>query len=287
MYSQYVAFYYFQMRWSCCEILKRVREYFCRYCTQNTKRRRQQRPLVLLCLSSINLLTVDPHVLCLVVPWTIQEALGKLQRSFRGRIRARMEQKNTLERLLKRTFREEYLQDSKATTYLRTAGINRLRGGEHIAVFEGKGSVYHHGIFMGYDEQMKDLKVLDNSNTRGADGKSIQARTLDHFLGESPYFDIIASSSNTNINKYRKTTMKIAEMLRALEYPTLQTYDLLSWNYETFALVCSTRSLYAQSEQVIKIFNLCEEDLRRGYDSLILQMGSAVSSSSWGSCGIM
>ena len=248
MYSQYVAslaFYYFQMRWWCCEILKRVREYFCRYCTQNTKR--QQRPLrslVFLCLSSTNLLTVDPHVLCLVVPWTIQEALGKLQRSFRGRIRARMEQKNTLERLLKRTFREEYLQDPKATTYRRTVGINLLRGGEHIAVFEGKGSVYHHGIFMGYDEQMKDLKVLDNSNTRGADGKSIQARTLDHFLGESPYFDIIASSSNTNINKYRKTTMKIAEMLRALEYPTLQTYDLLSWNCETFALVCSTRSLY-------------------------------------------
>ena len=233
--------------------------------------------------------TVGFEVFLLPATWTIQEALGKLQRSFRDRVRARMEQKNTLERLLKRTFREEYLRDSKATTYRRTAGINRLRGGEHIAVFEGKGSVYHHGIFMGYDEQMKDLKVLDNSNTRGADGKSIQARTLDNFLGESPYFDIITSplSEDIDIDEYRKTTMNIAEMLRALEHPTLQSYDLFSWNCETFALVCTTRSLHVRSEQVKKLFHLCDEDLRRGRDSQILLLGSAVSSSSGGSCGIM
>ena len=94
-------------------------------------------------------------------------------------------------------------------------------------------------------------------------------------------------SEDIDIDEYRKTTMNIAEMLRALEHPTLQSYDLFSWNCETFALVCTTRSLHVRSEQVKKLFHLCDEDLRRGRDSQILLLGSAVSSSSGGSCGIM
>ena len=246
--------------------------------------------LVSLCIQKIDIVAIDPYLLSLVVPWQVQLSLGRLQCLFRVRFRERMEKKSILECLMKRAFRQEYLRSPTATTYDRETGCTVIRKGDHIAVFDGM--VYHHGIYLGFNEDLQISEVMDNSKELGADGKSIQRRTLRQFLGNRQEFDVMASRCPPKDEKkeYNDHTITIAEALRVLEYSIFQTYDAFSWNCETFALVCTTRELTSTSEQVRKLMNACEDDLKKSRASFILQSGSivvAASSSFVGTCQVM
>ena len=244
--------------------------------------------LVTQSLRVVDIVSIDPYILSLVVPWQVQLSLSRWQCLYRLRLRERTANKSTLECLVKQAFRKEYLRSPRATTYDRETGCTVIRRGDHIAVFDGM--VYHHGIYLGFNEDKQVSEVMDNSKERCVDGKSIQRRTLRQFLGNRQEFDVITSRcpSKDEEKEYNNHTITIAETLRELDYPTFQTYDAFSWNCETFALVCTTRELTSTSQQVIKIMNACEDDLKKNRTSFILQSGSNAASSFFGgSCIVM
>jgi hypothetical protein len=143
---------------------------------------------------------------------------------------------------------------------------------------------------MGIDSNTRELQVLDNSNTKGPDGKSIQWRTMDEFLGRQILdFDIISSpcAEGEDSIAFGETTMEFARQLQALEYCDLHKYNVLCNNCETFALICTTRSLCVESKQVIKFFEACEDDMRRGRESFILQSAAVATGAAKSSCNIM
>ena len=232
--------------------------------------------LVLCALRVVGTLSLDAHILALVVPWHFQRSLGRLQRVFRRRLEKRMTEKGKLERLVDQSFRQEYLRSPGATAYDSATGCTIIRDGDHIAVFDGM--VYHHAIYLGLNANRRVCEVMDNSKARGADRKSIQRRTLSEFIGGRSAFVIMASRcpAGEDHEEYNRNTIRIAEALRDTDDMTLQTYNALRWNCETFALVCTTRELTATSEQVEKIMNACLEDLQKGQHSFLMQSRAAV-----------
>jgi hypothetical protein len=149
-----------------------------------------------------------------------------------------MENKLLLEKLLDKSSREEYLKSTESTNYDKSTGITKIRLGEHLEVFDGL--VYHHGIYIGLRNEV--MTVLDNSNTVGINGKSIQYRLLTEFLGNRQTFNIIKCQCPTNEDEevFRHDVVKIAELLEECDYATLQQYKLIKWNCECFAWTCST-----------------------------------------------
>ena len=65
--------------------------------------------LVTQSLRVVDIVSIDPYILSLVVPWQVQLSLSRWQCLYRLRLRERMANKSTLECLVKQAFRKEYL----------------------------------------------------------------------------------------------------------------------------------------------------------------------------------
>jgi hypothetical protein len=193
-------------------------------------------------MSPETFLSIDSQILYLLVPNKIQVALSVFQRAFQEDQRIKMENKSRLEKLLEDLFRKEYLRATNMTNYGIIKGVAILQPGEHIAVYDG--SVYHHGIYMGIKNE--GPLVLDNCAEKGINGKSIQYRKLEDFIGDRLSFDVIECKCPSKI-------MEIAELFEKCDYETVQTYDLIKWNCECFAWTCATHGFKCDSEQARKI----------------------------------
>jgi len=230
-------------------------------------------------------LTIDSEILYLVVPNEIQVALSVFQLAFQKHRRLKMEVKFLLEKLLDESFREEYLRPTQSIKYRRDNGTTIMKEGEHIAVFDK--FVYHHGIYLGNCDGV--AMVLDNSDTRGRDGKSIQYRTLEEFLGDRKEFVIVTCKCPENEDHvaFRSRVVLIAKYLQECDYESVQKYHLLKWNCECFAWVCATHGVKCNSDEATKLFLALLDDLSRGEKSVIGQAVVIGSHFSAANCSIM
>ena len=189
-------------------------------------------------LKSDAFVSIDTHVLQLLIPYKVQIGLSKFQRKFRRNQRIKMERESTLVNLLKESFREEYLRAPESKQYDRSMGTVSLLLGDHLEVFDGL--VYHHGIYIGIRDGV--MSVLDNSQEIFANGKSIQYRSLTDFIGDRLKFSIIKCRclGNEEEDEFRLNVVRIASLLEELDYTDLQMYDVIKWNCENFAWMCST-----------------------------------------------
>jgi hypothetical protein len=133
------------------------------------------------------------------------------------------------------------------------------------------------------------MTVLDNSDTVGNNGKSIQYRKLTDFLGNRPTFNIIKCQCPTNEDEdvFRSNVVKIAQLLEKCDYATLQQYELIKWNCECFAWTCSTHGLKTDSDEAVKFSSAFSDDLSRGQESILLQGIASGSHSSALNCVTM
>ena len=196
-------------------------------------------------LSSISLravksdtfLSIDSHVLQLLIPYKVQVGLSKFQRKFRRNQRIKLERKSTLDNWLRKSCSREDIQVPEFKEYERSTGILAILLGDHLEVFD---SQVHYGIYFGIRNDV--ATVLDNTHEKNANGKSIQYRSLTDFLGYHQTFSIMNCQCPKTQDQcaFRLNVVRIAILLEECDYNHIQTYDLIKWNCDTYSWMCST-----------------------------------------------
>lgn len=230
---------------------------------------------------------LDPHLQYILYPPAYHRALSRLQHVWFEKFRVQMEeQASLLEKLQRRAFRKQYLRHPSARTFERNEdNIWGLEAGEHMAVFDGM--VFHHGIFLGKNPETHRLEVMDNSNdVSNVTGKSIQIRTLGEFLGNRREFDILECKcpEGQDETEFRREIVNMAYELYGLQYNTLvHNYNAVTWNCECFVWYCVTQGTKSNSEQVKRICEAVDQDMKSRHSLLqggAQAVGQAVSHSS-------
>lgn len=162
-------------------------------------------------------------------------------------------------------YREVWLKPLNAFFFHSLEWSYYLHPGYHIAVYCPNKKIYHHGIYVGGNEIEKSVIHCNASKP------AIVYCSLNEFLQGYPYFCFIRHESYS-INGYNEDTVQMAKCFIDLPWNhTLQNYNILKWNCESFALACITRGLYSQSEQVKKAWIEINENLK--YEESILVIG--------------
>jgi hypothetical protein len=234
--------------------------------------------LSLRAMRSETLMSIDSTILYLLVPSEIQTALSTFQLVIRRRRLVKMEALSRLQRLLDTELRKDYLKSNGMTLFNPVQGAAIIRPGEHIAVF-GK-IVFHHGIYIGLKDG--DPTVLDNSDKKEANGKSIQYRRLTDFVGDSTSFGIVKCRcpEGTDEESYRQKVVTLATLMEQCDHESVQTYRLLKWNCESFAWFCSSLGTKCNSEEAEKLFLAFLEDISKGDQSVLISAAYLGSQSS-------
>jgi hypothetical protein len=231
--------------------------------------------LKMISLKKCDLFLIDPFLLNLILPRRIQESISLFQRVFLKLHNTRIENKAILEQFLTgKLINSGFFEEPRAMAYEFITAIGSIRGGDHIASFDGK--KYHHGIFLGYNNETRYNEVMVNSIGKCSDGYSVQCIKMKDFIANKTGICIFNSRCpyyETEI-EYRATVIKIARLLQAfVSYNTLKLHrQLRKWprcvyifttNYLfykfMFCFLCScvNESYQSAVSWVSNIFNTC------------------------------
>jgi hypothetical protein len=126
-------------------------------------------------------------------------------------------------------------------------GANIIKAGDHLVV-SLYGAVFHHAIFMGRNEKGIP-EVADFSSPSGdsymKDAK-IRIYGLVEFMKQRKWLGIVSYDKDSL--EIRERTVAIARAF-VINTTPLPAYNIVTWNCETFVLVCKTANVNAKSEQ--------------------------------------
>lgn len=223
---------------------------------------------------------LDPYLLRLLVPRETLHCIEALQKRIRRFLAAKLYRRMELEKLFEHENCIQIILAPKNTlVYSPFHGARTLRAGDHL-IIPLLGLAYHHGIFLGDDENGVP-KVADFSSPSGdavmRDGK-IRIYDLEEFMEGIKWIGVAAYSHDSS--EIRIRTVGIARAFAALTDKVVHRYNLLTWNCECFAMLCKTGDFKARSEQVHRVLEIMERHLPYVVAGAALAIGEQSSASS-------
>ena len=161
----------------------------------------------------------------------------------------------------------------------------KLVSGDHLVVMVGGETGYgHHGLYQGVHNG--EAEVAHFASPTG------DPSMTDAFIHMTTYVNFTRGYESLYVVPYekdssesRETAMKIARQFKGAPRQSHREYSLLTWNCETFVIMCKTGQ-YRLSEQVEKFMDAIKEDIR-SQESVVCKSGMVVVRSSGSKCMIM
>ena len=212
-----------------------------------------------LCLEILPKSTWDnlsPHLQALLITPKMRYAFTRLQKRTLHRRRRRME---IIGNLLTTQFNINLVPGN--ARQLNVGALHKLVPGDHLVVMVGgEGGYGHHGIYLGVHNGETEVahfaSPTGNPCMRDA---TIHITTYENFTSE--YHRVYVVAYQNDSLETRETAMKVARQFIGAPRQTHREYSLLSWNCETFVIMCKTGQ-YRLSEQVEKVMDAIKEDIR-------------------------
>ena len=211
-----------------------------------------------LCLEVLPKSTWDnlsPHLQALLITPQMRCAFTRLQKRTLHRRRRRMEM---IVNLLTTQFNISLVPGN--ARQLNVRALHKLVPGDHLVVMAGgEGGYGHHGLYLGvHDGETEVAHFASPTRDPRMKDATIHMTTFENFT--SAYHRVYVVPYEKDSSKTRETAMKVARKFIGAPRQSHCEYSLLTWNCETFVMMCKTGQ-YRVSEQVEMVMNAIKEDI--------------------------
>ena len=144
---------------------------------------------------------------------------------------------------------------------LNVGALHKLVPGDHLVVMVGgEGGYGHHGLYLGVHNGETEVAhfASPTGDLRMKDA-IIHMTTYENFTSE--YHRVYVVPYEEDSSEARTAAMKAAREFIAAPRQSHREYSVLTWNCETFVIMCKTGQ-YRLSEQVEKFMDAIKEDIR-------------------------
>ena len=236
-----------------------------------------------LCLEILPKSTWDnlsPYLQALLITPKMRYAFTRLQKRTLHRRRRRME---IIGDLLTTQFNISLVPGNARQLNVREP--YKLVPGDHLVVMVGGRTGYgHHGLYLGvHDGEAEVAHFASPTGDPFMKDATIHVTTYVNFTRE--YHRVYVVAYQNDSSETRESAMKMAREFVRAPRQTHREYSLLSWNCETFVIMCKSGQ-HRVSEQVEKFINAIKEDMR-SQESIIGKSAMAAARSSGSYCMIM
>ena len=215
----------------------------------------KMKSLQLICLHKLS--PVVWHSLCpslqaLLITDGMRSSFITLQRSILHRARQRMEKIVTL---LTEQFSVD-LVPSNAVRYNVREAVGRIKPGDHLVVMVGGIHGYgHHGLYLGFNNDCFEVAEF-GSDTGNKTDNIIRIISYSDFSKGVEYVYIVPYTEDSKLTRCR--SIELARTF--VKCKDLHKYNVLTWNCETFVLMCKSGQ-YCYSDQIVKLFEAIHRDI--------------------------
>lgn len=168
---------------------------------------------------------------------------------------------------------------------LNVRALHKLVPGDHLVVMVGGETGYgHHGLYLGiHNGETEVAHFASSTGDPKMKDATIHVTTYENFTGA--YHKVYVVPYENDSSEARKIAMKVAREFIGAPRQSHSEYSLLSWNCETFVIMCKTGE-YRLCEQVQKFMDAIKQDIR-SQDSIIGKSVMVPVRSSGSKCMIM
>ena len=194
--------------------------------------------------------TLSSHLQTLLITDEMRSSFIKLQRTILYRRRRRMEQ---FVKLLTQQL-EVSLVPSKSTRYSALEAPFIIKPGDHLIVMRGGDNGFaHHGLFLRYDKEKKCSELAEFGSETG-NNNTIRIISYGEFVLHRRDHDVYIVPYPKDSDATRKRSVEIARYI--VELKDKRQYNILTWNCETFVLMCKNGS-----DQIKTLFQALIDDM--------------------------
>jgi hypothetical protein len=168
---------------------------------------------------------------------------------------------------------------------LNVGDFDELVPGDHLVVMVGgEGGYGHHGLYLGvHDGKSQVAHFASPTDNPLMTDATIHVTRYGNFT--RGYERVYVVPYEEDSSETRNTAMKVAREFIAAPRQSHREYSLLTWNCETFVIMCKTGQ-YRLSEQVEKFIDALKEDIH-SQESIIGKSVMVAVRSSGSKCMIM
>ena len=236
-----------------------------------------------LCLEILPKSTWDnlsPYLQALLITPKMRYAFTRLQKRTLHRRRRRME---IIGDLLTTQFNISLVPGNARQLNVREP--YKLVPGDHLVVMvRGETGYGHHGLYLGvHNGETEVAHFASPTGDPCMRDATIHMTTYENFT--SAYHRVYVVAYEKDSSQTRETSMKMAREFIGAPRKLHCEYDLLTWNCETFVIMCKSGQ-YRVSEQVEKVMDAIKEDIR-SQESIIGKSVHVAVRSSGSYCMIM